>query len=90
MTRRTEMSRVHTTQNPTEGEFLLGILRQEGIEAHFETLHDTALDGLFQTQWGYGHIVCATKDAYKALAIIEAVLKTIDREAELSKDDPSD
>jgi len=74
------LARVYTTNNAVEGDYLLGILEQEGIPALFQSYRDIAYDGLFVGQWGHGVIITTQDDAYRALNLIESVLKTIERE----------
>ncbi len=78
------LARVHTCQNRVQGDFLVGILDQEGIPALHQSTKDTAYDGLFQPQWGFGFVITRQEDAYRAQTIIESVLATIEKEAELA------
>lgn len=75
------LARVYTTNNSVEGDYLLGILEQEGIPALFQSNRDTAYDGLFLSQWGHGVIITTHEDAYRALTLIESVLQVLERTA---------
>lgn len=80
------LAKVHTCQNRVQGDFLVGILDQEGIPALHQSTKDTAYDGLFQPQWGFGFVITRHEDAHRAQTIIESVLATIEREAELTEE----
>ena len=81
------LAKVHICQNRVQGDFLVGILEQEGIPALHQSTKDTAYDGIFQAQWGYGFVITRHEDAYRAQTIIESVLATIEKEAELATDE---
>jgi len=75
------LARVYVPDNPLQGEYLVDVLAEEGIPAIFHSFRDTAYDGIFQAQWGAGVIITPEQDAHRALTIIEAVVKTFEREA---------
>ncbi|MBM4354483.1 MAG: hypothetical protein FJ109_11945 [Deltaproteobacteria bacterium] len=75
------LARVFTPDNPLQAEYLVDVLAEEGVPAIFHSFRDTALDGIFQGQWGSGVIITREQDAHKALTIIEAVVRTIELEA---------
>jgi len=75
------LARVHLVENPVEGDFLVGVLEQEGIPALFQTFRDTAFDGIFQPQRGFGVIITTEEDAHRARTLIESVLDSLEKEA---------
>lgn len=89
------LAKVHIVQNPVEGDFLVGILEQEGIPALFQTSRDTAFNGIYQPQAGYGFIITTEEDAYRARTIIESVLESMekqetpDQQTDLDDDEPT-
>jgi len=74
------LARVFTVGADVQGDYLVGILEQEGIPALYQSMRDTAYDGIFTAQWGHGTIITIERDAYRARTIIEAVLKAIEKE----------
>lgn len=50
---------------------LKALLNQNGIDAYIVSFHDTAYNGLFQTQYGWGVIRVAETDYPKALKIVQ-------------------
>lgn len=81
------LARVYTLDNRVQGDYLVGILEEEGIPALFQSSRDTAFDGIYVSSQGFGHIITAEEDGQRARTIIEAVLETIRREAELQEDE---
>jgi hypothetical protein len=58
--------------NSAEAEVIQKILAQEGIPAQVLSFHDTAYDGLFQVQKGWGVIRVPVNDYLRALNLVEA------------------
>lgn len=81
------LSRVYTLDNRVQGDYLVGILAEEGIDAVFQSSRDTAFDGIYSGSQGFGTIITTDDDAHRARTIIEAVVETIRREAELQEDE---
>ncbi len=81
------LARVYTLDNRVQGDYLVGILEEEGIQALFQSSRDTAFDGIYAGTQGFGQIITAEADAQRARTVIEAVLETIRREAELQGDE---
>ena len=48
--------KVAVLENDIEAQLLNSILRERGIPHSMRSYHDTAYDGLFQTQKGWGHV----------------------------------
>jgi len=80
------LSRVWTVENPVQGDFLVGILAQEAIPAIYQSYRDSAYDGIFIPSRGFGTIITRDHHGQRALTVIEAVVKTIERESELSEE----
>jgi len=57
-------------ENCAEALALQSLLREHGITAQLLTFHDTAYDGLFQLQYGWGVIRVAGKDFARAEQIV--------------------
>ena len=57
--------------NAAEAHALQSLLKEHGIHAEVESFHDTAYDGLFQAQYGWGVIRVAGTDFKEARQIVE-------------------
>lgn len=57
--------------NAAEAQALQSLLRQHGIDAVVITFHDTAYDGIFQTQYGWGVLRVAESDFEAARKIVQ-------------------
>ena len=58
-------------ENATEADVIKKILKENGIEAEIRSFHDTAYDGLFQFQKGWGVIKVSEADYPEAKRITE-------------------
>ncbi len=58
-------------ENEAEANVIKMILEEEGICSEIKSFHDTAYDGLFQAQYGWGVIRVSEADFEKAREIIE-------------------
>ena len=45
-------------ESEIEAQLLDSVLNERNIPHHIQSYHDTAYDGLFQTQRGWGHVSC--------------------------------
>jgi len=63
--------RIATLDNEIEALLLESILKEQGIPHRMQSFHDTAYDGLFQTQKGWG--IVTAPEAWK-----EAVLEILE------------
>ena len=50
------MKKIAVLDNQVEARLLEGILNDHGIPHVLRSYHDSAYDGLFQTELGWGHI----------------------------------
>ncbi len=60
-----------TPENEAEANVIKLILEENGIYAEIKSFHDTAYDGLFQKQYGWGVIRVSETDFPEAKRIIE-------------------
>ncbi len=58
-------------ENSAEAQALQSLLQQHGIRSQVISFHDTAYDGLFQAQYGWGVIRVAEKDFSAAERIVK-------------------
>ncbi len=58
-------------ENEAEANVIKSVLEDNGIYAEIKSFHDTAYDGLFQSQYGWGLIRVSEKDLPEAQRIIE-------------------
>jgi hypothetical protein len=58
-------------ENEAEANAIKSVLEEHGIYAEIKSFHDTAYDGLFQSQYGWGVIRVSEADFAKAQIIIE-------------------
>jgi len=58
-------------ENEAEANVIKSVLEDNGIYAEIKSFHDTAYDGLFQSQYGWGLIRVSEKDLPEAQSIIE-------------------
>jgi hypothetical protein len=57
--------------NEPEANAIKSILKENGIHAEIQSYHDTAYDGIFQTQYGWGVLRVQEKDFAEAEKIVE-------------------
>jgi type III secretory pathway lipoprotein EscJ len=58
-------------ENEAEANVIKSVLAEHGIYAEIKSFRDTAYDGLFQAQYGWGLIRVAESDLAEAQRIIE-------------------
>ena len=58
-------------ENSAEAQALQSLLAQHGIESQVVSFHDTAYDGLFQAQYGWGVVRVAEADFARAEEIVK-------------------
>ena len=56
------MIKLITPENEAEANVIKSILEENGIYAEIKSFHDTAYDGLFQSQYGWGLIRVSEAD----------------------------
>ena len=72
-----DMVRIHTVENRFEADLLIQSLRQEHIPAMLRRFEETAYDGLFVTQMGWGAILVPGDYEEEAARVISRVLASI-------------
>lgn len=72
-----DMVRVHTVENRFEADLLIQALRQENIPVMLRRFEETAYDGLFVTQMGWGAILVPEDYEQAASGLIARVLDSI-------------
>ncbi len=75
--------KLRTVQNRFEAELLAEALQQNGVDFYLRTFEDTAYDGLFVAQEGWGVIWVATADRQLA----EEILRAFDEAYHSSQDE---
>ncbi len=65
------MKTVLKPENEAEANVIKSVLAENGIYAEIKSFHDTAYDGLFQSQYGWGLICVSETDLPEAKRIIE-------------------
>ena len=58
-------------KNEPEANAIKAILEENGIHAEIQSFHDTAYDGLFQSQYGWGVIRVSEEDFAEAEKIVD-------------------
>ena len=58
-------------ENEAEANVIKAVLEEHGIYAEIRSFHDTAYDGLFQSQYGWGLIRVAESDFAEAQEIVK-------------------
>ncbi|MFH1091285.1 MAG: DUF2007 domain-containing protein [Pseudomonadota bacterium] len=65
------MIRLTTLENRFEADLITQALADEGLDFVVKPFHDTAYDGLFETQKGFGLLLVEEKDQERARSIVE-------------------
>lgn len=73
--RNTEYKRVTALENPFEAQLLESILKEHEIPHRLRSHHDTAYDGLFQMQKGWGEVFAPESQHGHILEILEQIRK---------------
>jgi len=58
-------------ENEAEANAIKSVLAEHGMHAEIKSFHDTAYDGLFQSQYGWGVIRVSDADFSEARRIVE-------------------
>ena len=62
---------IYKPDNDAEAEALRSLLEEHNIYSEVISFHDTAYDGLYQSQFGWGVIKVSEKDRKRALQVID-------------------
>lgn len=65
--------------NEDEGRLIDSILTERGIPHQMRSYHDTAFDGLYQTQKGWGYVSAPASYEEEIIEIIADLRKTANR-----------
>lgn len=71
----TRFTNIHTLANRFEADLLLDALRQEGLPAFVRTFEETAYDGLFICQRGWGWLMVPEELASRATRMIKPLIE---------------
>jgi hypothetical protein len=72
-----DMVRVHTVENRFEADLLVQALGQENIPVLLRRFEETAYDGLFVTQMGWGALLVPGDYEEEAARVVNRVLASI-------------
>ena len=72
-----DMVKIHTVENRFEADLLMQALREERIPAMLRRFEETAYDGLFVTQMGWGAILVPGDYEGEGRNLIENVLESL-------------
>jgi hypothetical protein len=72
-----DLVRIHTVENRFEADLLVQALRQENIPVLLRRFEETAYDGLFVTQMGWGAILVPGDYEEEATKVVSRVLESI-------------
>jgi hypothetical protein len=75
--------KVVTLENNHEANLLDEILNQRAIPHHIESYYDTAFDGLYQTQKGWGRLSAPESYHKEIMEIISELREAVDKEESL-------
>lgn len=74
------MIRLTTLENRFEADLITEALTVEGIDFILRTYEDTAYDGLFVTQKGYGVLLINEEDETMAMDLVREIRASIEKE----------
>jgi hypothetical protein len=72
-----DLVKIHTVENRFEADLLMQALREENIPAMLRRFEETAYDGLFVTQMGWGAILVPGDYEGEGRNLIEDVLESL-------------
>jgi hypothetical protein len=65
-------------ENLSEAQLIESILKEQQIPHRIRSFHDTAYDGLFQVQKGWGELFAPTESKTEILGIIDIVRSKVE------------
>lgn len=68
--------KILTFNNEIEARLLEGLLKERGIPNIVRSYHDSAYDGLFQTQSSWGHLEAAEENRNEIMTIYDEMSKS--------------
>ena len=81
--RNLEYIKIVVLENAIEAQLIGSILDQRDIPYRIRSYHDTAYDGLFQFQKGWGQLLAPQSHRQEILALVEDVRSTYDQTPDL-------
>jgi hypothetical protein len=79
-TEQRDLVRVHTVEHRFEADLLVQALQQEGIPVLLRRFEETAYDGLFVAQMGWGTIFVPADFEEAARTLIEGILDRVEKD----------
>ncbi len=83
-------AKLWTVQNRFEAELLAAALEHSGVDFYLRTFEDTAYDGLFVSQEGWGVIWVASEDLPVAQDILQKFLEAYPPDRSAAEEDAAD
>jgi len=80
------MIRLTTLENRFEADLIAQALAEEGITFVVRTYEDSAYDGLYVTQKGFGVILVEEEDQARAKVIVEELRRSVETTVEKGDD----
>ena len=77
--------KVDILESEIEAQLLDSILNERSIPHRIQSYQDTAYDGLFQTQKGWGHVSCPSFRSKEIRAILSEIRKSAERREHLDE-----
>lgn len=77
---REEFVTVKVAENPFEAERLKNALEQEGIAVLVRTFHDTAYNGIYEAQKGYGNVEVPESERERAEKVVSDLAGAFEEE----------
>ncbi len=65
-----EVKKIAVLDNMVEAQILESLLKEEGIPHVIKTYHDSAYDGIFQGQKGWGHVEAPANHETEILTVL--------------------
>lgn len=66
-----DIKKIATLDNIVQAQMLESMLKEQGIPHVMQSYHDSAYDGLFQGQMGWGHIEASEENESEILALLD-------------------
>jgi hypothetical protein len=71
------MKKVLVFDHQIEAELMEEILKEEGIAYHIQSYHQAGLNGIFQLEYGWGHLEVEADHKDQVMALYEELKKGI-------------
>ena len=82
-----ELKKIAILNTQVEARALEAMLKEQGIPFALHTYRDSALDGLFQDQEGWGHIEAPEENEAEILAVLQSLRESAESTDDASTDD---